>query len=376
MLHKTSALGEQHFIQQWEVADATALAALSLIATDVGKIARQLDTNEWLLLIDHSPASWLSLDVPGAISDLAAAIAAAYQPLDAQLTSLAGLAFTGNTLKVVRVNAAETAFEFADAGAGGGREVLTAVRTYYVRTDGSDSNTGLADTAGGAFLTIQKAVDTVLRNLDRLGYTVTIKVADGTYTGAISVQGSEGLGSGIIQIEGNTGTPENVLITVTGANAVVATGPVYVLVTGFKLSTITSGSTLTATVGARIQIGAIQFGACASSHITASYGGHITATAPGYTINGAATYHWYANNLGNINITSKTITITGTPAFSFFAIAQSRGYAGVGANTFSGSATGARYYCSGAGVVDSNGGGSTYLPGNSAGSTATGGAYY
>lgn len=36
---------------------------------------------------------------------------ALYQPLDAQLTSLASLAYTGNTLKLIRVNAGETGFE-------------------------------------------------------------------------------------------------------------------------------------------------------------------------------------------------------------------------------------------------------------------------
>jgi hypothetical protein len=45
---------------------------------------------------------------------------------------------------------------------------------YYVRTDGSDSNNGLTDSAGGAWLTIQKAADTLTA-----GQTVYIRA--GTY---------------------------------------------------------------------------------------------------------------------------------------------------------------------------------------------------
>lgn len=44
--------------------------------------------------------------------------AASSQPLDAQLTQIAGLDFTGNTLKVVRVNAGETAFELGTVSGG------------------------------------------------------------------------------------------------------------------------------------------------------------------------------------------------------------------------------------------------------------------
>ena len=40
------------------------------------------------------------------------------QPLDTQLTSLAGLSYTGNALKVVRVNAGETDFELATPSGG------------------------------------------------------------------------------------------------------------------------------------------------------------------------------------------------------------------------------------------------------------------
>ena len=66
------------------------------------------------------------------------------------------------------------------------REKLTANRTYYVRVDGSDSNTGLADTAAGAFLTIQKAWDMV-QALDASGYSIYIYVRAGTYTAGLSI---------------------------------------------------------------------------------------------------------------------------------------------------------------------------------------------
>lgn len=46
-------------------------------------------------------------------------LAASKQDADAQLTSLAGLSYTGNSLKVVRVNAGETDFELAAISAGG-----------------------------------------------------------------------------------------------------------------------------------------------------------------------------------------------------------------------------------------------------------------
>jgi len=48
-----------------------------------------------------------------------AAAAAADQPIDTQLTDLAGLSYASNALKVVRVNAGETGFELATLAGGG-----------------------------------------------------------------------------------------------------------------------------------------------------------------------------------------------------------------------------------------------------------------
>ena len=69
-----------------------------------------------------------------------------------------------------------------DIEAGGtGREILVANRTYYIRTDGSDSNNGLSNTSGGAWLTIAHA-NSVIATLDKNGYNVEVYMGAGTWT--------------------------------------------------------------------------------------------------------------------------------------------------------------------------------------------------
>jgi len=97
------------------------------------------------------------------------------------------------------------------SGSGTYLEVLTANRNYYVRPDGSDSNDGLSDTPGGAFLTIQKALN-VVTTLYRSRYYPTIHVADGTYTEDLWVQDALVSGNYNFKLVGNTSTPSNVVI--------------------------------------------------------------------------------------------------------------------------------------------------------------------
>jgi hypothetical protein len=253
---------------------------------------------------------------------------------------------------------------------GGPREQLAANRTYFVRTDGSDSNDGLTDSAGGAFLTVQKAID-VVAALDISIYDVTIQVRDGTFTDANVVNGPW-IGSGTVTIQGNSATPSNVVLG-SGSNTVVYCQ------NGGRISVgdlqVTGSIGLYATLGGSINFNNLDFGACAAFQIRADDGGRVTADGD-YTISGGASEHIAALSAGIVRIQNKTVTLSGTPAFSsYFAEVLRGGVAFLANDTFSGSALGVRYSVTENGVITVGAAGASYLPGDAAGSTATGGQY-
>jgi hypothetical protein len=253
----------------------------------------------------------------------------------------------------------------------GVREQLTANRTYYVRTDGSDGNNGLANSSGGAFLTIQKAIDTVAA-LDLSIYNVTIQVADGTYGGAVLVS-APWVGSGTVTLQGNTSTPANALLSTGASDAITVVSGGALTVTGFKLTN--SGGFLLHASSGLIRFSLLTFGTCGSQQLRVTDGGRISATG-NYTIDGGAGNHWSAVGNGIVRVQAKTVTLTGTPAFSAaFANADLGSTVLVNGNAFSGAATGVRYSATNNAVISSGGAGATYLPGNAAGSTGSGGQY-
>jgi hypothetical protein len=248
------------------------------------------------------------------------------------------------------------------------REILTAARTYYVRTDGSDSNDGLTNNAGGAFLTIQKAVDTVCETIEIGSYQVTIQVGSGTYTGQILLRPY--LSKLLVKIVGDISTPSNVVVSTTSQTAFYAEGNTSWQISGFKIQTTTSGNALLATMGANIYFTALDFGAVAGSHISASRGGRVSGLgATTYTISGGGAYHINCTLGGYVDISSETVTLTGTPAFSVgFAVALISGLIYASGASFSGSATGTRYIAQTNSTISTNGGGANFFPGNAAGS--------
>jgi len=192
------------------------------------------------------------------------------------------------------------------------REVLTANRTYYVRTDGSDSNDGLANSAGGAFLTIQKAIDTVY-SLDGSTYDVTISVGSGTYTGEVLISGMR-VGSGTFSLLGDTTTPSNCILAYTGAYGVRVDKMANVDIQGFQVQSYSSYA-IGVTFYATASISNVTFNG-SGSHIFASGFGRISVGA-GITISASAARHIFAVSNSSVNYaTGQTVTLTGTPAFS------------------------------------------------------------
>ncbi len=255
----------------------------------------------------------------------------------------------------------------------GVRELLTAARTYYVRADGSDSNTGLSNTAGGAFATAQKAID-VATGFDLNGFTVTLKLGDATYTQPLALKPF--VGAGEIVIEGNSASPGNVVLS-TSATCINATNCGNYTIQYLRLQA-TAGYGIFAS-GARtaLTLKGLVYGPMSAFgiHVYITARASVMQNTTPYSIVGGAYAHIYASEGGSIEGSSATVTLTGTPAFSVFAFAENTALVRLVANSYSGSATGSRYSVSGNAIMFTASAGASYLPGSTAGTESTGGRY-
>lgn len=286
----------------------------------------------------------------------------------------ADLTLTAKQSAVLWYDATDSRWKLFAGPQASGRPQLLANRTYYVRTDGNDANDGLTNSSGGAFLTIQAAINAVLR-IDLNGYAVTIQVGNGTYTVGVTI--SAPFLGGIVTLQGDTTTPSNVVISLSGGTPIAVSSLAVLYVAGLKLVN-SGGYGLSADTGAIVHVsGKMEYGACSNgaAHVFATSSASIILSAD-YTISGGSGFHILSTVNGFIDNRSKTITLTGTPAFgSAFAYADQEGIQDDRALTFSGGATGTRYGVNGNSYITTAGGGANYFPGNSAGSTSTGGQY-
>lgn len=191
------------------------------------------------------------------------------------------------------------------------RELLTGARSYFVRTDGNNSNTGLANTSGGAFLTLQKAMDTIVNTLDTGGQAVTVNIADGTYTTGLAIS-FPWTGGGQITFTGNAVTPDNVFINASTGYGFLNSVPLpgTLTISHMKIASTVNDCIRNGGSG-NIFFNDITFGAAGTMHIAAtSIGASVTASG-GYRIvdNPAGTVHAYCQSQGQIFIRGVPITI-------------------------------------------------------------------
>lgn len=268
--------------------------------------------------------------------------------------------------------ASNTNWQFlTDLASIGGRTKLSAAQNYYVSTTGNDSNPG---TSGSPWLTPQHALNYILANVDLSVNTASVNFADGTYIGNITL-GSAWVGGGPTNVilNGNSVTPSNVIITSGNASPALSlsgngTG---IQIQNLKIQNTSSGSAISIGVGASLTLGiGVIFGAAGSKHVDVENGSQFFGQN-NYTISGSAAIHIQAGVNSNVSTNGATVTLTGTPAFSTaYVVANDNATIEAIGMTFTGSATGSRYAVSNNAVINTNGGGVNYFPGN-AGGTGT-----
>lgn len=260
------------------------------------------------------------------------------------------------------------------------RTALTAATTFYVSTTGSDSNPG---TQSQPWATLQHAYDFLSTAIDFSGFTASVQLADGTYAGFMLNSSMVGTGfvnfvTGDISILGNAGDPSKVTLSS------------FVQLNKSDFTQSVTLNNLTINVSGQgtpaIDIesaGQIMAFSCVFSGIDSTQF-YVRAFGPSGTFLYSALTLGGGNCQGFLSINDQcfagtfggAITITGTPAWgTAFVDAEMGSVIEAGGMTFTGSATGVRYKIVGNSVINTNGGGANFFPGNSAGSTSSGGQY-
>lgn len=260
---------------------------------------------------------------------------------------------------------------------------INAAATLYVGPSGScnDNNDGLAASSGGQLCTVGKAVNLLHGYFDTRGTNPTIQVADGAYSETITVNGQGDYQADGIIINGNATTPTNVTFAAPASAAILMARDFgIVFLKNLEISCAASGSSgINASQFATIDLVNVYIGSCDNhTPIEAQDGGHIDFDG-GLVIDGNAATIFYANGVGaQVEVESQTVSCIGSLSISSaFAVASDLGEVLAPGLTFAGcgSVTGSYYLAVTNALIQTGGGGATYFPGSTGGSTSTGGLY-
>jgi hypothetical protein len=264
--------------------------------------------------------------------------------------------------------------------------------TFFVNfATGNDANDGAAAVlaAGhGPFKTLQRAAD-IIGTFNLNGHDVTVNVADSTFYTSVRLPASAG--NGHVNWVGNAANPAG--CTITGNNTIaVLVGGVCNAMNGFKVTTTGGSGQQDTRAGIHAQ-GAVEasftnmeWGACAGPHNFVYGGAYIRLGGP-KKITGAAQSHAYGlgcfifctyHGKADCIEVSPAMPLTIGAGVSFpsaFIQTSMLGAVLFNYSTLTGSATGRRYDAQYNGVISVGGGVINYLPGDVAGTVATGGQY-
>ncbi len=245
--------------------------------------------------------------------------------------------------------------------------ILTSNATFYVNSgSGNDSNNGL--TTGSAFKTIQTAVNYVTsKYFIQNTSSMIIQVAAGTYSESVDLPRITGNGN--ITINGNTSS--TVIVEGSSGNGfqMITGGSGYTL-SGIDVRSIGAAGIVSSYNSHIILSSSMKLGACGLYHIYTAYGGVIEVTA-NYSASASSTVHIISQYGGHIAIGIITASIAAGTYSNVFCLAGFNGNIVSSAKWTSGSVVSSKYLANYNGTINSNG--TLNFPGNSAGSTTTGG---
>jgi len=241
----------------------------------------------------------------------------------------------------------------------------------YVRTDGSDANKGTDNTPSKAFASIGAAYNYGITYLVLTGQPLTIQLGTpGTYAAPTGLRPNSN-----IVIQGDLSN--QAAYTISGSLG--ASGSAGIDFRGVTLqNNSASGNVLTTNGGINVALLNVTL-----TTTTTTTGAHINA-GPGSTVNvqagcifSGSSASLFSAGGGTINFAAAVVIIQGSPTFSIAAA-----YANGGGQifvtpgcSFSGAATGTRYFANLNGVIIVYGAGASVFPGTVAGATQNGGQY-
>ncbi|MDK4712981.1 hypothetical protein [Rhizobium sp. CNPSo 4039] len=259
---------------------------------------------------------------------------------------------------------------------------LTQDTTFYIRTDGDDNNSGLTNTAAGAFKTLLGAYNKTRARYFANGYTITFQLGiPGAYLGMV-----HDTWPGDITISGDTANRANYQILNVPAqkSCVAAFAGKGLTVKGASLiGTPGADQRCAWSFGGNLVLSNVDFrstGAGILTSVLAGNSGSVTLIDEIDVYNATQSFISAQDGavvyLGSSNIAAN-IVLQSLLSFSiaFASVADSGRLIRRNVTIGGAGATGKRFDVSMNGVIDIAGGGATFFPGDAAGTQASGGQY-